>query len=115
MSAQRPVVDGKFIRVGNERFWVRGVTYGAFEPNSRGELFPELSFVDRDFRQMRLAHVNTILTYTVPSIELLDLAHRHGMHAVTVISTRRSGELSIASTVVRAGLFAGKYLPYSSL
>jgi len=82
MSAQRPVVDGKFIRVGNERFWVRGVTYGAFEPNSRGELFPELSFVDRDFRQMRLAHVNTILTYTVPSIELLDLAHRHGMHVI---------------------------------
>src|SRR5262249_38958049 len=38
-----------------------------------------------------------------------------GTHAVTVISTSRSGELSVTSTVVRAGLFAGKYLPYSSL
>ena len=31
-----------------------------------------------------------------------------GMQAVTVISTRRSGEFSITSTVVRAGLLAGK-------
>src|SRR6266542_2554122 len=31
-----------------------------------------------------------------------------GMQAVTVISTSRSGEFSMTSTVVRAGLFAGK-------
>src|SRR5262249_5854574 len=38
-----------------------------------------------------------------------------GIQAVTVISTRSSGELSITSTVVRAGLLVGKYRPYSSL
>ena len=38
-----------------------------------------------------------------------------GMHAVTVISTRRSGEFNITSTVVLAGLLVGKNLPYSSL
>jgi len=38
------------------------------------------------------------------------------MHAVTVISTRRSGEFSAATvTVVRAGLLVGKYFAYSSL
>src|SRR5215468_1016018 len=31
-----------------------------------------------------------------------------GTHAVTVISTRSSGEFSITSTVVRAGLLSGK-------
>jgi hypothetical protein len=30
------------------------------------------------------------------------------MQAVTVISTRRSGEFGITSTVVRAGLVSGK-------
>ena len=39
-----------------------------------------------------------------------------GMQAVTVISTRSSGELSAATvTVVRAGLLVGKYFAYSSL
>lgn len=46
---------------------------------------------------------------------LVDWAHESGMHAVTVISTSSSGEFSMTSTVVRAGLFVGKYLPYSSL
>ena len=39
-----------------------------------------------------------------------------GMQAVTVISTSSSGWFSAATvTVVRAGLFAGKYFAYSSL
>jgi hypothetical protein len=38
-----------------------------------------------------------------------------GMQAITVISTRRSGEFNITSTVVLAGLFVGKNLAYSSL
>jgi len=38
------------------------------------------------------------------------------MQAVTVISISSSGAFSDATvTVVRAGLLAGKYLPYSSL
>src|SRR5947207_10908239 len=82
MSSKRPVVDGKFLQVGDERFWVRGVTYGAFAPNARGELFPELPSVGRDFRQMRTANINTILTYTVPPVPVLDLAHRHGLRVI---------------------------------
>jgi hypothetical protein len=43
-------------------------------------------------------------------------APQSGMHAVTVISTRSSGEFSAATvTVVLAGLPVGKYFPYSSL
>ena len=38
-----------------------------------------------------------------------------GIQAVTVISTRSSGEFSAADTVVRAGLLVGKYFAYSSL
>jgi hypothetical protein len=38
-----------------------------------------------------------------------------GIPAVTVISTKSSGEFSMTSTVVLAGLLVGKYLAYSSL
>src|SRR5262249_9513963 len=38
-----------------------------------------------------------------------------GMQAVTGISTRRSGEFNLTSTVVLAGLLVGKNLAYSSL
>ncbi len=49
-------------------------------------------------------------------VVLLSEQRQLGMHAVTVISTMRSGEFSAATvTVVRAGLFVGKYFAYSSL
>ena len=31
--AERPRVEGKFLYVGDEKFWIRGVTYGTFHPN----------------------------------------------------------------------------------
>ena len=31
----RPHVRGKFIFAGEEKFYVRGVTYGAFQPDAR--------------------------------------------------------------------------------
>ena len=34
----RPNVIGKFLFVGDEKFWVRGVTYGTFSPDEAGEV-----------------------------------------------------------------------------
>jgi hypothetical protein len=48
-------------------------------------------------------------------IDLTKLVCQSGMQAVTVISTSRSGEFNITSTVVLAGLLVGKNLAYSSL
>ena len=45
----------------------------------------------------------------------LPMKGQSGMQAVTVISTTRSGEFNITSTVVLAGLLVGKNLAYSSL
>jgi hypothetical protein len=39
-----PQVDGKFLRVDGERFYVRGVTYGTFAETELG-LFPRLKRV----------------------------------------------------------------------
>src|SRR5437773_4943243 len=40
MASARPQVRGKFIFVGDEKLYVRGVTYGTFRPNDEGEEFP---------------------------------------------------------------------------
>ena len=33
--------DGKFFRLGSEKFYVKGVTYGPFAPNNHGEPLPD--------------------------------------------------------------------------
>ena len=40
--------DGKFFRIGSEKFYVKGVTYGPFAPNREGEPLPERAQVRRD-------------------------------------------------------------------
>lgn len=78
----RPTVHGKFLWLGSEKFFPKGVTYGAFAPNSQGHQFPEPPEVDRDFGLMRQAGINTILTYTVPPMSLLDQAQAHGLRVI---------------------------------
>jgi GT2 family glycosyltransferase len=75
-------VRGKFLYQGPEKFFVRGATYGAFPPNPAGDQFPERGEAVRDFTLMRQAGINTILTYTVPPIWLLDELHARGMKAI---------------------------------
>src|SRR5688500_15144866 len=72
-----PTVRGKFLFVGEEKFLVRGVTYGGFRPGVDGFPYPAPTIVDTDFAQMAAAGINTVRTYTVPPRWLLDLAERH--------------------------------------
>ena len=48
----RVAVDGKFLRAGDERFLVKGVTYGTFAPDSSGYQFPAPAQIAEDFRLM---------------------------------------------------------------
>ena len=73
-----PQVDGKFLRVDGERFYVRGVTYGTFAQTELG-LFPGLKRVEEDFAAMAAVGINTVRTYTVPGLEILDLAEEAGL------------------------------------
>src|SRR6266487_885641 len=81
----RPVVRGKFLHLGDEKFFVRGTTYGSFPPNGQGCQFPEASVAKRDFGLMKEAGINTILTYTVPPLDLLDEAHERGIRAIVTV------------------------------
>ena len=76
---KRPSLHGKFIIIDKQIFFVRGVTYGTFQPRSDGTLFPEPDVVDRDFSAMVLNGINCIRIYTAPPRWLMDLCLRHGL------------------------------------
>lgn len=75
----RPRVRGKFLFVGNEKFYVRGVTYGPFRPGPDGCEYHDPPAVERDFALMAANGINTVRVYTVPPRWLLDAAQRRGL------------------------------------
>ena len=74
LSLQRPHVQGKFLYLGNENFWIRGVTYGTFRPDAQGHMYHDPAKVAQDFALMAENGLNAIRTYTAPPRWLLDLA-----------------------------------------
>jgi O-antigen biosynthesis protein len=74
----RPQVAGKFLQVGDDKLWVRGVSYGTFRPDHHGNNYGPRERVERDFAEIALGF-NAIRTYTVPPRWLLDAALRHGL------------------------------------
>ncbi|MFN2502261.1 MAG: glycosyltransferase [Pyrinomonadaceae bacterium] len=78
---KRPEVKGKFIFVGDKKFYVRGVTYGTFQPDENGIEY-DLQKVDEDFRQIAANGFNSLRTYTVPPRWLLDSAQRFGLYVM---------------------------------
>jgi GT2 family glycosyltransferase len=73
------VLDGKFFRLGAEKFWVKGVTYGPFEAQANGVALPVQHQLEADLRQIRGLGANTIRVYHVPPRALLDTAHSFGL------------------------------------
>jgi GT2 family glycosyltransferase len=78
----RPHAEGKFLVIGKEKFYVRGVTYGTFPPDQEGSQFPAVDVVQRDFHLMAANGINAIRTYTVPPLWLLDVAGEHGLRVM---------------------------------
>lgn len=80
--SRRVEAKGKFLYLGNEKFWIKGVTYGTFSPNASNEPFPSPKTVASDFEAMSLAGVNTVRVYTPPPSWLLDLARENGLRLI---------------------------------
>ena len=70
----RITIDGKFFRLGAEKFFVKGVSYGPFAPNGEMEMFPSREQAGRDFRQLQQLGVNLLRVYYVPPKWFLELA-----------------------------------------
>jgi len=71
--------DGKFFRLGAEKFFVKGVTYGPFAPGADGHHLPAPDVVRRDFELIRELNANCIRIYHVPPVWFLDLADECGL------------------------------------
>jgi glycosyltransferase involved in cell wall biosynthesis len=78
-SHPRVRVDGKFLRLGERKFHIKGVAYGPFAARDGGECFPTTEQTARDFAQIVELGANVIRTYTAPPRWLLDLAAEHGL------------------------------------
>ena len=74
LSNKRAKVKGKFIYVGDEKFYIKGVTYGTFAPAEDGLQYPPIAVVEKDFSIMAQHGINCVRTYTVPPAFLLNIA-----------------------------------------
>ncbi|MCW3091624.1 MAG: glycosyltransferase [Ferruginibacter sp.] len=74
---QKVTVKGKFLHLNNEKFFVKGVTYGTFSPNEAGHQYPSAATIEKDFAMMSYHGINCVRTYTVPPLYLLDIALKY--------------------------------------
>jgi cellulose synthase/poly-beta-1,6-N-acetylglucosamine synthase-like glycosyltransferase len=73
----RLVARGKFLFEGEGKFHARGVSYGPFAPNSRGERYPEPDRAAQDFALIRDLGANVVRTYVPPPPWMFELAAKH--------------------------------------
>jgi hypothetical protein len=82
----RPKAKGKFLYIGQEKFWVRGVTYGTFGSREKGHEYPSPEVVDGDFAAIAESGMTAVRTYSVPPGWLLDKALEHGLRVMVGLS-----------------------------
>ncbi len=75
-ASSRVYAKGKFLYHGDEKIFIKGVTYGTFKPQHEHQ-FPEKAVVEKDFAMMAVNGINCVRTYTVPPLYLLDAAQQY--------------------------------------
>src|SRR5947208_7650148 len=81
-ATERPRVCGKFLFVGDRKFYARGVTYGPFASDGTRDEYHDPRTVARDFAAIAAMGANCVRTYTLPPRWLLDIAHEHGLYVM---------------------------------
>ena len=84
-SRPRVCVDGKFFRLGDKKFYVKGLAYGPFAPNAAGHCFAPPEQTRADLAQIRDAGANLVRVYGVPAKWFLDLAAEHALKVLVDI------------------------------
>jgi glycosyltransferase involved in cell wall biosynthesis len=84
-SGEKVKPSGKFFYLNEEKFVIKGVTYGPFAPSPEGAPFPERRKVDLDLSLISELGANTLRTFTPPPKWLLDRAAVHGLRVIAGI------------------------------
>ncbi|MEM6315101.1 MAG: hypothetical protein AAF743_13495, partial [Planctomycetota bacterium] len=92
-------LDGKFFRLGEKKWYIKGFTYGPFEPNVNDEPLPDPEQVRRDFAQMRDAGANCVRVYHIPPGWLMALADELGMKLLVDVAWPKNLTIEDRSTV----------------
>jgi O-antigen biosynthesis protein len=88
-TSTRVRVDGKFFRLGEKKFYPKGITYGPFAPNPAGERYASREQTIHDFALIQELGANTLRVYHVPPHWFLDLAQEHGLKILIDIPWRK--------------------------
>jgi glycosyltransferase involved in cell wall biosynthesis len=75
----RLIPHGKYLLDGPQKFYIRGVSYGPFAPNSRGERYPEPERAATDFALMKRLGANVIRLYVPPPPWMVEEAQKAGL------------------------------------
>lgn len=78
-------VRAKFFFEGEQKFFIKGVTYGPFAPDAGGEHFGTPEKAAQDFALMQEAGVNLLRVYYVPPKWFLDQCLAHGIRTLISI------------------------------
>jgi O-antigen biosynthesis protein len=78
----RLVPHGKYLLDGAQKFYIRGVSYGPFAPNSRGERYPEPERATADFALMKRLGANVIRLYVPPPPWMVEEAQKAGLRVM---------------------------------
>src|SRR5215218_11194211 len=81
-SRSRVTVDGKFFRLGKEKFYIKGITYGPFAPQAETGTFASREQTVRDFDLIRDLGANVLRVYYLPPLWFLDLALDYGIRVL---------------------------------
>lgn len=72
-------VDGKFFRLGEKKFFPKGVCYGPFAPDKEGICYPSKEQARKDCELIRELGANVIRVYDIPPRWFVDLANEFGL------------------------------------
>lgn len=73
---------GKYLVENDSKFYIKGVSYGPFAPNSLGEPLPELAQLRRDFSHLNELGANSVRVYFPPPLRFLDEAAEAGLRVL---------------------------------
>jgi glycosyltransferase involved in cell wall biosynthesis len=81
-AGARVVTAGKFFRLAGAKWYVKGLTYGPFAPNSNEFFLPERPVWDEDLGRIRSLGANALRVYHTPPQEFLDDALAHDIRVL---------------------------------